>query len=768
MEDRADVAQALGCRRNIGFQVSLPFAHGPVLIALEQDGALVQINHDLDLDSAKTRAERKLNWKFWGALFPAVPMIVLGLFRRDPDLRRRIKRVLHLGPHVVDALLRPEYLAKLAEGASQQQLPPELAHITVLLPVYNAFSLLPEVLDRLKRHTNLPCHLIIIEDCSPDPLIRPWLRDWTAQHAKRCAGKPEDTGDAQLQVTLLENDTNLGFIASINRGFEHTLNLRETGPIVLLNSDAMLPSDWAKRLVAPLRLSDVASVTPLSNDAEIFGAPAICRPTALRQAQGDHIDSVLRHGIALDAPLVSAPTGVGFCMALARAWVEQVGSFDLCFGRGYGEEVDWCRRAVALGGRHVAAPNLFVEHRGGASFGPEKQTLVQKNNAIIADRYPGYDQLVQDFIRTDPLSTARLLAALAWADSLPDISEIPVFIAHSLGGGAEHYLQAQLAEIPVSVVLRLGGAFRVRIEFDSPAGQLVVNAENMAPVVAMLQNVKRRRIIYSCAVGDPELATLPDTLVRLAEGAPLDILFHDYLPISPSYTLLDSDGVYRGVPSVGMLDPAHVWKASDGAVTTLKDWRSAWAHVVDVADRLVVFSNSSAKIVSEAFPVGQDKIALTPHDLLQPMSALPNPKASTRVIGVLGAIGPQKGAAVVEALARLVRGSEDIELVVIGRIAPGFDLGTHVPIHGPYAIEDIPALAARYSVSHWLIPSVWPETFSYTVHECLATGLPTMAFDLGAQGDAVRSAANGVLLPWGSRNNSPEYLAAEVFAVINS
>jgi len=29
------------------------------------------------------------------------------------------------------------------------------------------------------------------------------------------------------------------------------------------------------------------------------------------------------------------------------------------------------------------------------------------------------------------------------------------------------------------------------------------------------------------------------------------------------------------------------------------------------------------------------------------------------------------------------------------------------------------------------------------VHECLATGLPTLAFDLGAQGDAVQEAANG-------------------------
>jgi hypothetical protein len=62
-------------------------------------------------------------------------------------------------------------------------------------------------------------------------------------------------------------------------------------------------------------------------------------------------------------------------------------------------------------------------------------------------------------------------------------------------------------------------------------------------------------------------------------------------------------------------------------------------------------------------------------------------------------------------------------------------------VHGAYRREDIPGLVARYGIDRWLIPSVWPETFSYTTHEALATGLPVWCFDLGAQGAAVRSAA---------------------------
>jgi hypothetical protein len=35
------------------------------------------------------------------------------------------------------------------------------------------------------------------------------------------------------------------------------------------------------------------------------------------------------------------------------------------------------------------------------------------------------------------------------------------------------------------------------------------------------------------------------------------------------------------------------------------------------------------------------------------------------------------------------------------------------------------------------VPAVWPETYSFSTREALATGLPVIAFDIGAQGEAV-------------------------------
>ena len=63
-------------------------------------------------------------------------------------------------------------------------------------------------------------------------------------------------------------------------------------------------------------------------------------------------------------------TGVGFCMYVTRQALDLCGLLDEeTFGRGYGEEVDFCLRASRLGLRHLVEDSTFVYHRGGVSFG---------------------------------------------------------------------------------------------------------------------------------------------------------------------------------------------------------------------------------------------------------------------------------------------------------------------------------------------------------------------------------------------------------------
>jgi glycosyltransferase involved in cell wall biosynthesis len=144
----------------------------------------------------------------------------------------------------------------------------------------------------------------------------------------------------------------------------------------------------------------------------------------------------------------------------------------------------------------------------------------------------------------------------------------------------------------------------------------------------------------------------------------------------------------------------------------------------------------------QAYPEIAGKIALRPHPLHSaPPRLYPKPGARP-VIGVLGNIGLHKGAGVLVALSRLIARSRDADLVILGQLDPAYNLARPARVHGAYTPDQIAALVDRYGITCWLIPSIWPETFSFTTHEAIATGLPVICFDLGGQGEALRRAIN--------------------------
>ncbi|MBV1927872.1 MAG: glycosyltransferase, partial [Rhodobacteraceae bacterium] len=195
-------------------------------------------------------------------------------------------------------------------------------------------------------------------------------------------------------------------------------------------------------------------------------------------------------------------------------------------------------------------------------------------------------------------------------------------------------------------------------------------------------------------------------------------------------------------------DPAHHSTRPDGSFVSLAEWQAAWGEMIYAADEVVVFSQDSAQQVKAAYP--KASIEVRPHQMLHEVPNLLAAKTSDQrsvkapmVVAVLGNLNEIKGAGVLADLARKVKTVPDLSLVLIGNIDPMFVLPKSVPVHGDYRVKDLPGLVTRYGITAWLIPSIWPETFSYTTHEALATGLPVYCFDLGGQAEAAARAENG-------------------------
>jgi GT2 family glycosyltransferase len=718
------------------FAFDMPLEEGPIAITVVAETAASQVFAGVT-PHRLARARAVLGARFLWTILRVLPQIYAWKWRGDLGARESVKQRLGLVPQSRAMPLSAETLLARPTGPAASEAATDFTAsltATLVMPIFNAFDMLPEALTRIAAHSGDHWRLILVEDCSSDLRVRPFLQDWAA--------KPGHAG----RVQLLCNDKNLGFVKTVNRALE-VARQWPNHPVVLLNSDVFLPKGWLPRLLAPLSDPSVASVTPMSNDAEIFTVPVICARGALAVGAVDAIDAVATT-FNPESACREAPTGVGFCMALAPRFLMEVPQFDTIFGRGYGEETDWCQKTRALGGRHLGVGNLFVEHRGGTSFGSAaKQRLLEKNLSEITRRYPRYDAEVQAFIHHDPLATARLALALAWAGAHQQ-TDVPVYLAHSMGGGAEMYLQRRIAQDLAAVVLRVGQLQRWQIEVHTRFGVSSGTLEDTEGLIRLIRLLPARRIVYSCGVGDRDAVTLPDVMLRLAgEGAhPIELLVHDYFPISPSYTLLGSDGRYHGVPVAGGAlekDPAHHAARPRGmARATLAEWQAAWGRLIDACAQITVFCETGRDLMAQAYPRAADLCRVVPHVLLQMPEriARPGARAGGPVIGVLGNIGVQKGAAVVQKLSADLARTGTGRVVVVGHMDPDFSLTAPSQVHGGYQLRDLPGLVARYGISCWLIPSIWPETFSFTTHEALATGLPVFAFDLGAQGAAVSRA----------------------------
>jgi GT2 family glycosyltransferase len=137
-----------------------------------------------------------------------------------------------------------------------------------------------------------------------------------------------------------------------------------------------------------------------------------------------------------------------------------------------------------------------------------------------------------------------------------------------------------------------------------------------------------------------------------------------------------------------------------------------------------------------------------------PLPVVPTPRSSRAAgrvirIALIGAIGEHKGYRFLLDCARDARARRlPIEFVVIGYTQDDAALlkTGKVFITGRYGEAEVPHLLRREQPEIVWLPSVWPESWSYTLDYALAAGLPVLAFDLGAIAERLRAVAGGVLI----------------------
>lgn len=580
--------------------------------------------------------------------------------------------------------------------------------VDIVIPIYNAFDDLQVCLESVLVHTPQSARIILINDASTDCRVQFLLNDIGSTHAHR--------------VVVVTNDTNQGFVMTANRGMALSQS-----DVVLLNSDTVVTAGWLEKLsTCAASSSDVGTVTPFSNNAEICSYPVFCRDTAVA---GVNLDALIAALDTVDDGIFpEIPTAVGFCMYIRRAALDRVGMFNTeQFGAGYGEENDFCMRASAAGFRHLLCTNALVVHRGGRSFMGETQALKERNLKTLLMLHPEYTERISRFIAADPIKPyrERVIARLAsqGRDALGQaMAPGLLMITHSYGGGVDKHvmdLVELLADRVRVEVLRPVGLNAVALD-DATGQRRLFDITRWADLVEGLQRRNYARAHIHHIHGYPtSILQLPAAL-----GIAFDVTLHDFSAYCPQYSLTTANATYCGEPdAVGCQQ--CVSARPNGWNVSVEQWRALMGTLLTQAQRVISPSEFVASKVRAHYPTLS--IDVVPHP---PRHEWLNDAVSPIKVLILGGLSRAKGLDAVLACAwETRRQGHPITFTLLGYAQHRIPTDPQLPIHigGEYADEDLPARIANERPDCIWFPGQAPEAYSYTLDVALASGLPIIA-----------------------------------------
>ncbi|WKX26173.1 GT99 family glycosyltransferase N-terminal domain-containing protein [Tatumella ptyseos] len=605
--------------------------------------------------------------------------------------------------------------------------------VDVVVPVYGGKQETIECIESVVSTLPSWAQLVVINDVSPEPELTEWLREQAVSK----------------EFLLIENEENCGFVASVNLG----MKLHPDRDILLLNSDVEVANDWLQRIHdAAYSLDKVGSITPFSNNATICSFPKFCEDNAL--FMGLNVRQLDEHFSLLgkENNLIEIPTGVGFCMYIRRDCLDEVGYFDVeTFGKGYGEENDWCQRAAKAGWPNFHQLNVFVYHKGGVSFADEQNP--RKNRALehLTKLHPNYTKDVMDFVANDPAKKARseiLIRILASRE----ITKI-LLVSHKMGGGVNTHIQ-ELARFYNNEVI----FFLLSPEEDGKSITLTLNiSEDISPEKFIIDVdygystlIELLRFIGVGHVHFHHLMGVNEKILNIKNdlSCGYDITIHDYYLINANASLTDKNGSFAGdTPRVR--DKRCAANSHLPAGFTARQWRNKFISWLNGADRVIFPSADTKKRFMNSYPHLTTPTIVAWHPDSE--VAAPYPKASFNYVAgkklkilVLGAISREKGALLLEEVATLLKGKE-IEFHLLGY---AFRPLNSVITHGPYLNGELHRKLNAIAPHMMWYPALCPETYSYTFSAALERGVPIIAPNIGAFSERVYGRAFTRIVEW--------------------
>jgi glycosyltransferase involved in cell wall biosynthesis/GT2 family glycosyltransferase len=642
--------------------------------------------------------------------------------------------------------------------------------VDIIVPIYGAPAPLRACLESVAGETDLARHrLLLVVDGPQDSAVEAIVSNFTAAHS--------------LLVGVLRNDQRLGFAASVNRGMRAS-----TTDVILLNSDTVVTPGWAPKLIdAAYSSGDVGTVTPLSNHATLCSVPRAFEENLLPTGFDAASFAALVEAISVRS-YPRLPTGVGVCLYIRRALLDDIGLFDARrFGSGYGEENDFCLRALKRGWIHVADDATFIEHAGHSSFGLSRIRLQRRAGATLRRLHPRYMATIAAFMKLDPLSPIRerIASALGQKHQHEGGRLRVVHLVHGWPpfqqGGTEMYalwlVRQQQQRHDVAVYTR--GADSARVD-----GEAVELIDGGLRVRLVTNNFTARNPLRRNALSDRSLerdfqrflrSERPDllhihhlaghtfSLVKVARrlGIPIVLQIQDWWFLCARVNLFDDHGNRCSGPAAGKCARcAPLTRIAPAAVTNRLMHamrKSAARAAIRACDAFVAGSSAIRYDYERAGVIPPSKaIHVIPYgvEIAAPREKRAAARAPVR-FGYVGAIAPHKGIHVaVEAMRDLDPRLATLHLWGDARAFPDYVQslkqragGSAVIFQGRFPEDEKPRVFS--TMDALLVPSIGQESFGLAAREAMTCGVPVIASAGGALSEMFAPGVAGDFFPAG-------------------
>lgn len=363
--------------------------------------------------------------------------------------------------------------------------------LTFVIPAYGQWPRTSACLESIAAHVPpSQCEVVLVDDCSPDE----------TQSGAAALG-PALFGE---RFTLLRNETNRGFAASVNLGAAQARGLR----LFLLNNDTVLPANPVPACLAALdgdpSLAGVGPILTYSDgpDARIQHL-GVAVPYALKCV---HLYALFPagHPVTRRQRRLQVITAAALCMD--RSLFLEHGGLHAGFVNGM-EDIDLCARLSHAGYGFTVTPKATVVHAEHAS--PGRFDREAANDALLHSRAAG---LLHPDMAALAAEDGYALHLTAWLDPYLLPEEARLAELDSTGPNDPHAILEMLEQEPCWPLGydRLEAAFRKRGEWSRALAAAVRRS-------AFLPSQDAYRAILDLASRAGDTARADDASGRIAD-----------------------------------------------------------------------------------------------------------------------------------------------------------------------------------------------------------------------------------------------------------